>query len=395
MQRPPDHRPTIALCHPWLGLGGSEAAVMWGIEALRDDYDITLVTASRVDLGKLNAAYGTSVAAGDFHLLRAPALPAVRNPSRLAHWRVKRFEQFCRTNTGAFDIPLSAYNPIDFGRPGIHLVGDFSWDDSTRSELFGGGAGGQQIRRGYLWLGSRLFGTSGRDILNGHDLVVANSDWTSRTLAERFGLSGAPVLYPPVHASPQVTPTQRRKGSFVCLGRVSPEKGIERLIEILARVRDRGHEEVRLTIVGAIGDDEYGQRIAELVQANCAWVNTPGYVGSDEKFKLLGEHEFGIHACEGEAFGIAVAEMLMSGCLPFVPASGGAVEIVRDEALCYRDRDDAVEKICAALAEREDQAGQRGLLLEGAIRFAPKTFMEQLHTIVRRFHHRNQGVRAA
>ena len=84
-------RPTIALCHPWLGLGGSEAAVMWGISALREDYDITLVTASRVDLGILNAAYGTDVATGDFHLLRAPGLPAIKTPGRLAHWRIKRF----------------------------------------------------------------------------------------------------------------------------------------------------------------------------------------------------------------------------------------------------------------------------------------------------------------
>ena len=206
------HRTRIALCHPSLDTGRSRAAVLWAITALRDEYDLTLVTASKVDLGKLNATFGTDVAAGDFHLRRAHELPAANGSAKIGHSRVKRFEQFCRANTDETDIPLSVYNPIDFGRPGVHLVGDFSWDDETRTELFEGSG------EPPLWLGSRLFGTSGRDILNGHDLVVANSEATAAVLAERFRVQNVPVL-----AAPQRDARDR------------PDEFVEQLPRVIAR----------------------------------------------------------------------------------------------------------------------------------------------------------------
>ena len=390
------NRPTLAICHPRLGLGGSEAAVLWGITALREDYDITLVTASRVDLGKLNAAYGTDVEAGDFHLLRAPALPHSRNPSRLAHWRVKRFEQFCRTNTREFDIPLSAYNPIDFGRPGLHLVGDFSWDEEIRAELFAShGSASEPLHKGDLWLGSRLFGASGRDILDGRDLVAANSAWTAEMLAERFGLRDTPVLYPPVNVPTPRNAAKRGRGHFICLGRVSPHKGVERIIAILTAVRSRGHEDVRLTIIGEIGDDPYGEHIAKLAVANSSWIITPGYVGGERKYELLAKHPYALHACEGEAFGIAVAEMLLSGCVPFVPRSCGPAEIVGQDALCYTTNEEAVDKISRVLSDESHAADLRNKLATRGDRFTPQVFMVELRKLVRRFERQNKVVRAA
>jgi glycosyltransferase involved in cell wall biosynthesis len=378
-------KPTIALCHPWLGLGGSEAAVMWGIVALREHYDITLVTASEVDLGKLNAAYGTDVVAGDFHLLNAPSLPTVKDPARLAHWRVKRFEQFCRSNTERFDIPLSAYNPIDFGRPGIHLVGDFSWDEDTRAALFGNPSRRQSLRKSYLWLGSRLFGTSRRDIFGGRDLVAANSNWTAEILGERFGLKETPIVYPPVNIeTPSALPKSGR-ADFVCVGRISYEKRIEVIIDILSSVRARGNDDVRLTIVGAIGDDTYGSEIADLVAANRDWIEPAGFVIGRAKFDLLSRHPFAIHACEGEAFGIAVAEMLLSGCVPFVPSSGGPAEIVGNDALCYSDPEDAAEKIHRALSEPDHAASLRNRLIGRGDRFMPEAFIESLQSLVASF----------
>ncbi len=377
-------KPTIALCHPWLGLGGSEAAVMWAIAALRDEFDITLVTASRVDLGKLNTAYGTDVSAGDFRLRRAPALPALRDPARLAHWRVKRFEQFCRTSTREFDIPLSAYNPIDFGRPGVHLVGDFSWDETIRSELFGAN-GRRGVRKGYLWLGSRLFGTSGRDIFDGEDLVAANSQWTAGVLAERFGLHDTPVIFPPVNVETPASAPKLGRAHFACIGRVSYEKRVETIIDILARVRARGHDDVRLTIIGAIGDDSYGLHIADLVAQHEDWVTPAGFVGGRDKFTLLAQHPFALHACEGEAFGIAVAEMLLSGCVPFVPTKGGPADIVGSEALCYSDPDDAVDKIDRALSDPDHAYSLRSHLTGRGDRFTPEVFMDELKGLVGQF----------
>jgi len=43
-------RAHVAVMHPQLGHGGSETGPLWSIEALKRDYDVTLVTGGKVDL---------------------------------------------------------------------------------------------------------------------------------------------------------------------------------------------------------------------------------------------------------------------------------------------------------------------------------------------------------
>ena len=62
----------VAVVHPGLGFGGSEAPALWTLEALKKDYDLTLISLRDVDLERLNAYYGTSLAPGDFSTQRAP-----------------------------------------------------------------------------------------------------------------------------------------------------------------------------------------------------------------------------------------------------------------------------------------------------------------------------------
>ena len=40
----------LAIAHPRLGRGGSEARAMWAVEALKDSYDVSIVSAAPVDL---------------------------------------------------------------------------------------------------------------------------------------------------------------------------------------------------------------------------------------------------------------------------------------------------------------------------------------------------------
>lgn len=52
----------IGIGHPRLGRGGSEARAMWGIEALKDDYNVSHITTGGVDdLPVLNQFYVTNV----------------------------------------------------------------------------------------------------------------------------------------------------------------------------------------------------------------------------------------------------------------------------------------------------------------------------------------------
>ena len=68
----------------------------------------------------------------------------------------------------------------------------------------------------------------------------------------------------------------------------------------------------------------------------------------EELASLLGQCQYGIHMTEGEHYGIAIAEMILSGCIPFVHNSGGQVEVVnRESKLIFNNADDAKTKILA------------------------------------------------
>lgn len=67
----------------------------------------------------------------------------------------------------------------------------------------------------------------------------------------------------------------------------------------------------------------------------------------------LSTHTFALHAMVDEPYGMAVAEMVLAGCITFVHDSGGQVEIVSQPQARYSDTEDAINKICAVMADEE------------------------------------------
>ena len=139
------------------------------------------------------------------------------------------------------------------------------------------------------------------------------------------------------------------------LSRISPEKRIEDVIEILNGVRQRGHS-VNLLLAGKIAQDSYGRRIKKLCDRNRGWITSVGHVSGRAKLDLLATSSFGISACRQEMLGNAVAEMIRSGVIPFAFCEGGPVEIINHPKLIFESRSDAVARIvqlvstsCAAL----------------------------------------------
>lgn len=373
-----------------MGRGGSESRVMWGIEALKDRYDVSLLTAGDVNLDELNDFYGTSVDVDECTIRNAPLLPFMGN-RHAAALRGSLFQRFCRSVAGEFDVLVSAYNPCDFGVPAVQFIADFSWNDLLREELHPMPSAAKRLahrtgllRSAYLSVARGLKRPSGRDLFAGDDVMVANSPFTAGLLEERFGLSDVPVVYPPVLGPDAAVAFRKREQGFVCLGRVSHEKRIDQIIQILAEVRGLGHD-VHLHIIGPIDDSPSGLMVRRLCAKNQGWVFPEGQQSGNRKWNLLGSHRYGIHGCRGEAFGIAVAEMVKAGCVTFVPDFGSPADIVGDPRLRCRDSDDAVQKIDAVL---RDDALQRELSERAPLRgeeFSAQRFMEEFRTLVENF----------
>lgn len=384
-------RPRILLAHPWMGRGGSEAVAAWALQALQSLGEVRFLTAHCDDWTEINRAFGTAIDPARVELRRTGGLPFVGRGDRLVAWQRARFERHCREAARDADLCVSAYNPLDFGRPGLQLIGDFSFSETARRLLYPNAADRlvhrqSPLRRLYLAAAGFRRGPAGRPLAERGDWVVANSAWTAEHLERLLGLPAAPVLYPPVPEAPAAegAAPDRDPFGFVCLGRISPEKEIASLIGALERVRQAGHP-VTLDLAGGFGNDAYERRIRRLAEARRDWIRTPGFLGPSEKAALFATRTFGIHACRVEAFGIAVAEMAAAGLIPFVPAAGATREIVADPALTYAGESEAAARILSLIEAPERLAPLRADLRRRAGRFTPERFMENLARLAEAF----------
>jgi len=391
----PPSLPRVAVVHPGLGLGGSESPVLWTLQALSQDYHVTLITTGEVDLRGLNDYYGTHLQPQDFSVQIAPLPIGLRNTVKFVGLKGSFFQRHVRHVAPDFDVMISCYGPMDFGRRGIQMIADFAFVEEWRFSLHPGVRswkqwwyGGSPLRRLYLTTCGKINGAKPGGWKR--NLNLANSDWSAKLLHARFGVESR-TLYPPVENDFPSVPFAERDNGFVCLGRISAEKRVDAIIEILARVRRRGHD-IHLHILGGVDDSPFGVRVKNLAGQNRDWVYLEGWAVGEAKKELLASHRYGIHARENEPFGIAVGEMVNAGCIVFVPNGGGQVEIVNHPDLVFRDDADAVEKIDAVLKSESEQETLRLHLRNSVSRFSPESFVGQVQEVVSEFVQQGKGI---
>ena len=380
-------KPKVAIIHPHLRSGGSEARALWGIEALKRDFDVTLITGGPVGLERLNDYYGTNLAREDFRILYAPMPWGLLNSTKFAALKGAFLQRCARRVAPEFDLMISAYNCCDFGVPGVQFIADFSfmeeWRNSLHSELENHKQwwyGDSPLRRAYLGLCNRIAPPNPESWKR--NLTVANSGWSARLLRQEFGVE-ARVLYPPVAAEFPAVPWEQKENGFVCVGRVVPEKRMDAAVRILEKVREAGHD-VHLHILGGLDDSPFGVTLLRMAMQR-RWIRLEGRTFGRKKLELMAGHRFGINACENEAFGIAPAELVKAGCITFVPSSGGQTEIVDHPMLTFENEEDAARKICTVLASDALQEKLRRHLSEQAAKFSVESFQAGFRQIVFEF----------
>lgn len=376
-------RPRVAIGHPYVGRGGSEATVMWLIEALKRDYELTIVTTGGWNRSALNSFYGTQVEDDDIKVRIAPVPFPVKNLS-VAAMRGTCCQRFARQIAGEYDIRISAYNPIDWGAPAIHFIADFSWSQEIRDLLDPPTPGfiyrDSALRKAYLRWAEAHGNPSGRNVLK-DDMLIANSLWSANLLKDQYGVACADVVYPCVWSEFPDIAWEDKEQAFAMIGRISPEKQIERAIAILDEVRSRGHH-FRFHICGQVGDDKYGRRIAKLCKERASWIVLEGTVTGARKAGILSRCRFGIQARSAEPFGISVAEMVKAGAIVFAPNNGGQTEVLKSPELQFSDLADAVEKIDTVLSDPQKQALLKTHLSKQAGLFKAYMFTSQCRAIV-------------
>ena len=95
----------IAVVLPTISLGGgTEAVGAWTIEALKEKYQVTLVTFSPVDAVALNQFYGTALGQDEFAMIRPWLPPFVLSSGRFSIMKDRVMMRYCKSRNAQFDL---------------------------------------------------------------------------------------------------------------------------------------------------------------------------------------------------------------------------------------------------------------------------------------------------
>jgi glycosyltransferase involved in cell wall biosynthesis len=383
-------RRSVAIVHlaeEWLG--GGEAVALASVEALKDEFDVTLIGVTRPDLNRMNSLFGTRLGWADVRWRPVPPTPGL-----LRLFSDGGFVQgvlhplrFCRSVAPEYDLMLSTFNDMDLGKPAIQYCHHPGMAMAFQPEIVRRMIDGETTLPRFFHSRCRLHraiaAASGyRERRVRRNVTLANSSWTARIMEQAYDRA-VDVVYPPVAEIPGPLPWEERENGFLCVGRCVRTKRIHVMIEILERVRALGFD-VHLHVVSSHAAPDYLAQLRPSLQAHAAWVHLEWDLPQERVFQLLSRHRYGIHAMENEHFGIAVAEMVKAGMIPFVPDSGGQVEIVDEPRLTYADVEDAAAKIGALLGNPDLQRGVLKHLTGQSARFSRERFAAKLQASVAR-----------
>lgn len=365
--------------------GGGNGVAAWVLQALAPVHRVTVLSWQPVEIDAINRFFGTQLKPGDFETLEVPRRwRAVidRLPVAATLIKLSLLMRYTREVSAPHEVLFGVQNETDFGRRGIQYVHyptylrprpavDLRWYHLPIA------------LRGYYQLADAIAGFS-LDRLR-QNLTLVNSEWTGERVQRSLGIQTR-TLYPPVVDPTAGLPWSERRNGFLAIGRISPEKEYERVMTILARVRDHSPE-LTLTIVGTWDRHahRYMDSLLQLAQRLGPWIQFKQNVPRDEIARLMATHRYGLHGMREEHFGMAPAELARAGCIVWVPRGGGQMEIVgREPALMYDSDDDAVEKIGRTLRDAGEQTRLRSVLTASE-RFSTAHFVEQVREIVAEF----------
>jgi glycosyltransferase involved in cell wall biosynthesis len=381
----PDKK-VLVLHHTLNPPGGGSAVGAWVLQALAGRYDVTVQTWGEADVPRINQAFGTRLDREAFRWRTVPvalrrSIDCVPLPLALLSTSLlfRATRRLCQQER--FDAVISSINELDVGFPALQYV-HYPWGRFPRPRV--------DYRWYHFALPLRLYRELSMGIAEfdagrvAANVTLVNSDWTGRVFQERYGAVPR-TLYPPVPGGFPEVPFEQRARGFVCVGRIAPEKELEKLIEILARVRRRNHD-VTLTFIGHVDNRRYHRRVLRASAPHADWIKFCHDLPRAAMVDLVARHRYGIHGMVGEHFGIAPAELQRAGCITFVPDDGGPVEIVgRDERVIYHGVDDAADKIHRMLSDPAHEADlQRGVEARRGL-FSEERFMREIREVVDSF----------
>lgn len=367
------NRSRLAIYYPCFLGGGAEAVALWMLEALKDDYDVTLFTFSDIDFDKLNLMYGTNLSKQRINV--QAIMPKSLNPfsnflaSNTKHFRQLSLHSVLRSikaKQDDYDLLISAYNAVDLGKPGIQYI---HWTGVVEK--------GELAQKYY----NKLSNFSLERMKKNFSLV--NSQMVAEQVRKFYNIESI-VVYPPVVIKTLEISWEQKEDAFICSGRLVKAKQPHRAIQIIKAVREKGFDVKLYLTGGGGGEQEYIRFLNKIIAENSSWVKLCKNLSYEDYAKVLYNCKYGIHHKQ-EPFGISIAEMVKAGAIPFVKRSGGQVEIVgtQNQDLLFETDEEAVDIIVKVLSNSEKQKQLCQNLKKQKELFSTETYINEIKQIVK------------
>lgn len=346
----------IAFFHPIVSRGGGDAVFLNMVESLQDDYEIDIFTISDPDFHSLNNYFDISVDPTALTVRRLNPLGKILNYSSsilkrttgtwLGRIHASFFGRIANRFRDEYDLMIST-GDFPFYGPSIQYI---HFPRFGRPKIKSKIEPDTLYRNTYDRVCQRVAGFDVEKM--GDSTIVTNSEWTAGVVEDIYG-EKPKTVYPPVNVSGfSSTPWNERESGFISVGRIERSKNILRTIEIIKGLRNQGHD-VHLHVIGSPSDKRYYKKVKNEIEKK-EFLYLEGEMSREKLLKLISTHKYGIHGMEHEHFGIAVAELVAGGTIPFVHDSGGPREIINhNKDLLYKGEEDAINKIERVLCEED------------------------------------------
>jgi len=181
------------------------------------------------------------------------------------------------------------------------------------------------------------------------DVVMANSHYIAKLIKILWN-GEAKVLHPPVKVNDFKSRTNKgfdeRNNAIVMIGRISPEKRIEDVIDAIAITETKPV----LRVIGGMIPSAlyYKSRLMRRSLEKGVRIEFYINVSRQDLINIATSSKLFVHATKGEHFGIAVVEGMAAGCPVIVHKSGGPYEDITnygEYGLLYENLSELAENI--------------------------------------------------
>ncbi|MCA9545194.1 MAG: glycosyltransferase [Myxococcales bacterium] len=355
--------------------GGGNGVAAWMLQALLEvGHTVHLLTWWPYAPEAVDDFYGTHLTGRPLASVRQAPVPlrALDHlPARLDLLRNALFMRVTAQAERGMDLVVSCNNEWPGTKPGLNYVHYPARARPRPAADRHAWYHNDLMLQGYYAVADGVGGFDGQALAGKR--VLANSQWTAARFQALHGRA-AHVLHPPVAGEFQAVPWAERRAEVLSVGRFSPEKRFEAVIDVVAQARALGAD-LSLRLVGSGGDSAYRRQV-EARAAEQPWITVEANLPRADLLDRMAHARFGLHAMVDEHFGMAPAELVRAGCVTLVHRSGGAQEIVAHPELAWPDEATGAATLAALATDPARCDALRAHLADRRGRFGVPAFTQ-------------------